>query len=85
MDRVALYELLERIQGNARLAQHFLSHEESDVRVVAELIGRADIIESRLAELRGRLTEQESPRPKHNVHTLGAREPSYRPHGSDAA
>jgi hypothetical protein len=84
MNRVPLYELLERIRGSAGIAQHFLANEDSDARVVAELIGRADIIESKLAELRGRLGEQESERPKHNVHRLGARERD-RPKGDGEA
>jgi hypothetical protein len=75
MNRVALYELCERIKGNAALAQHFLSNDDSDVRVVAELIGRCDIIESKVAEVRGRL-EQPDKAERPGLHVLGHRPPT---------
>lgn len=64
MDRLALFESLQRIHGSVAIAEWFLSNEDDDIAVVRELLGRADLIESRLAEIRGRLATPD------NVHVL---------------
>lgn len=87
MNREALLEAAERIEGNAWIMRRFLHDPDiGSVEVAIEILGRIGIIEAKLVELRAALTAAgESVPPKHNVHTLGSREPSYRPQGDEAA
>jgi hypothetical protein len=71
-DRVALLETLSRIEGNIGIAKWFLTNEDDDVKVALELLGRANLIEAKLVELRALLASDEESA-KRNVHLIGDR------------
>jgi hypothetical protein len=91
MNREALLELAERVEGNSWVIRRFLHDPTIEDHMVAlEVLGRCNIIEAKVAQIRAEMAREAEQiirenAPKPNVHTLGAREPSYRPSGSDAA
>lgn len=80
MNREKLLEHAERIEGNAGIIRRFL-HDPTvtPAEAVIEVLGRVQIIEARVAEIRKELSG-ESGRPESNLHVLGSR-----PSGGDAA
>jgi hypothetical protein len=72
MKRDALLELAERIEGNAWMIRRFL-HDPSipDHMVALELLGRLNLIEAKVAQIRNAMAAQESGRP--DLHVLGDR------------
>jgi hypothetical protein len=75
---VKLLELTRSIKEHAEIMQRFLVDGEFDsANVGLELFGRCNLIEARIAQIRGTLSESDSGRPD-NVHVLGER-------GDDAA
>lgn len=94
MNRDTLLELAERIEGNAFMMRRFLhDHEIPDHMVALEVLGRSNIIDAKVAQIRSEMARDKAdngPAAQNNLnlHTLGDREPSYRPkdpEGTDAA
>jgi hypothetical protein len=73
MNRDALLELAERIEGNAWMIRRFLHDPEmADHMVALEVLGRCNIIDAKLAQIRKEMARPESGRP--DSHVLGDRE-----------
>jgi hypothetical protein len=93
VNRDTLLELAERIEGNAFMIRRFLhDHELPDHMVALEVLGRSNIIDAKVAQIRSEMARDKAdnapPLATPNLHTLGDREPSYRPQnpeGTDAA
>lgn len=80
MNRVAIFEACDRIQGSLWFIRFF--HTDGTVtsaEAAIETLGRLSVIEVQIAEIRKALEDDPSGRPTSNVHVLGQRD------GSDAA
>lgn len=78
MNRDALLEVLDRLDGSSWIARRFLNDPSTPDHMVAlELLGRLNIIEAKVAEIRSRMAADHAA--DSNVHVLD------RPSPGDAA